>query len=203
MSIETTLTVPVMTSKLSVLEAIDFKVAAEIYELREHLPVSIANSSDVMTVTTLMKRAGALYKQVNKRREFYKEPLSALVKRIDEISNQIREPMKEIEAYCKELLGRYKMDQHMKEQEKHEQALIDAAEDGRHTPDLTQAAPAQVDIYVPKVHTRTYQRVRIVDESVIPRKYLVPDVKAIEADALNGVVIPGVELYSEEIIVNR
>lgn len=57
---------------------------------------------------------------------------------------------------------------------------------------------------VGKTSIRVVKKVRIVDESRIPREYLVPNMTAItEAIIRNGAVIAGVETYEEKSIVGR
>jgi len=57
---------------------------------------------------------------------------------------------------------------------------------------------------VGKTSIREVKKVRVVDESSIPREYLVPNMTAItEAIIRNGAVIPGVEMYVEKSIVGR
>jgi len=51
-----------------------------------------------------------------------------------------------------------------------------------------------------KITTRKITKVRIIDETAIPREYLVPDMKKITADVLEGVSVPGAEKYTENII---
>lgn len=54
------------------------------------------------------------------------------------------------------------------------------------------------------ISTRTIKKVRIIDETQIPRQYLVPNMVLInEAVLKGGVVIPGVEAYEEKIISAR
>lgn len=57
---------------------------------------------------------------------------------------------------------------------------------------------------VGKITTRTIQKVRVVDETAIPREYLVPDMtKITEAIIRQGAMIPGVEKYEEKVIASR
>jgi hypothetical protein len=57
---------------------------------------------------------------------------------------------------------------------------------------------------VGKTSIRVVKKVRIVDESLIPREYMVPDMDEItEAIIRKGMVIPGVETYEEKCIVGR
>lgn len=53
---------------------------------------------------------------------------------------------------------------------------------------------------VGKVQIKKVKKVRIVNESDIPREYLVPDLVKIRKDALAGKEIAGVEVYEEETI---
>lgn len=54
------------------------------------------------------------------------------------------------------------------------------------------------------VQTRTMTKVRVIDNAVIPREYLVPDMAKITAAVLQeGKEIPGVEKYTEKIMVSR
>ena len=47
---------------------------------------------------------------------------------------------------------------------------------------------------------RKIQRVEIIDESLIPRKYLEVNMTAIRRDALSGVNIPGVKVVDDTIV---
>lgn len=55
---------------------------------------------------------------------------------------------------------------------------------------------------VGEAQIRTIRKVRITDESLIPREYLVPDMVAIRRDALGGKAIAGVEVYDDETIAS-
>jgi|GEM_PF-2526137 len=50
-------------------------------------------------------------------------------------------------------------------------------------------------------HTRVIKKVRITNESLLPRIYLVPNEVKIRKDVLNGVEVPGAEMYDEKTIV--
>jgi len=64
--------------------------------------------------------------------------------------------------------------------------------------------PKSFDGSVSKTSLRTVTKVRIVDESMIPREYLVPNTVAITNAVLRDkIVIPGVETYEEKTIVSK
>ncbi len=148
-----------------------------------------------------MKQAKSVWKAVEERRVDLKSPLADTIKRIDARAKTILGPMKEIEEKCKTLLNRWEYERKMEAARVEDEAMAKAEEEGRETPDLTVVEP---DVFVPKVHTRDYDRIRIVDESLIPRQYMLVNMPALEVAVLqNGRVIPGVEKYVETIVVNR
>ncbi len=51
-----------------------------------------------------------------------------------------------------------------------------------------------------KVSIRVIRKVRVVDETLLPREYLVPDLKKITQDALQGKLIPGIDIYEEKVV---
>ena len=56
---------------------------------------------------------------------------------------------------------------------------------------------------VGEVQVRKIKKVRIVDAAALPREYLIPDDVLIRKDALGGKVIPGVEVWEDEVIAAR
>ncbi len=56
----------------------------------------------------------------------------------------------------------------------------------------------------PAMNTRTLEKVRVIDESLIPREWLTPDLTRITIAILKeGVEIPGVEKYEEKVMVTK
>lgn len=54
----------------------------------------------------------------------------------------------------------------------------------------------------PKTNLRKVTKVRIVDETLIPREYLIPDMQKIQEAVLKQkLIVPGVEIYEEKSIV--
>lgn len=64
--------------------------------------------------------------------------------------------------------------------------------------------PTSVEGKRGKITTRVVPKVRVIDESLIPREYLVPDlVKIAEAILQKGLEVPGAEKYDHRIIASR
>ena len=65
-------------------------------------------------------------------------------------------------------------------------------------------APKNAAGSIGKVSTRSVVKIRIVDEAIIPREYLIPNIAAItEAVLRKNLTIAGVERYEEKQIVSR
>jgi len=86
-----------------------------------------------------------------------------------------------------------------------EEKIAQQAESGRIKPETAEKkmdAVERVDNTtrgkVGEVQIRKIKKVRITDETAIPREYLIPNNVAIRRDALGGKTIPGVEVYEEE-----
>jgi hypothetical protein len=55
-----------------------------------------------------------------------------------------------------------------------------------------------------KTLIRKMTKIRIVDKALVPREFMIPDLKLITQAVLkNKLVIPGVETYEEKSIVSR
>lgn len=84
-----------------------------------------------------------------------------------------------------------------------DQAKIEAkVAKGRMKPET--AATKMEKMNAPKLNTRVLTKVRVVDETIIPREWLIPDMTRItEAVLREGVTISGVEKYEEKILAVR
>lgn len=51
-----------------------------------------------------------------------------------------------------------------------------------------------------KITFKTMRKVRITDENLIPREYLVPDMVKITKVSLAGINVPGAEVYEEKVV---
>lgn len=56
---------------------------------------------------------------------------------------------------------------------------------------------------VGQVQTRTLTKYRVIDETLVPREYLVPDMGKISEAIKAGKVVPGAESYTEKVISAR
>ncbi len=183
----------------AVIVAGDLRQAGEIIDKADALPPILVSTADVEAATSLMARAKVLWKAVEDRRVFHKGPLDQIIKKIDATAKKVQTPMKDIETKCKAMLGRWKMEQEIEKQRREDEAMQAAEEEGRETPDLT---VAEVNVFVPTVKSRQLPRVRITDESLLERKYLMPNIALIEQDVKAGLAVPGAELYYQTSIVN-
>ena len=78
-------------------------------------------------------------------------------------------------------------------------ADIDITEDTR---SLTEKLEGTGEL--PKsIRKRTVTKIRVIDEELLPRTYLMPNDKKITEDFKNGIEIPGTEVYTDTIIESR
>lgn len=50
-------------------------------------------------------------------------------------------------------------------------------------------------------HTRTIKKVRVINEKLVPREYLILDMPKINQAVKSGIVVPGCELYEENTLI--
>lgn len=75
-------------------------------------------------------------------------------------------------------------------------------EKGTMRPDTAVAKLEKLD-GAPRANVRVVRKLHIVDESMLPREYLVPNREAITKALFEGLSVPGAELIDEKIIASR
>lgn len=166
----------------------------------------------VPKIDTLFGNVSSCIKKVEDQRKEVKAPFLDLGKKIDAAANSVLIPL----LSCKERLGimmvMYKREKEIEKQKE----LARAEEEARKRKEREeqakgpatsfeeaveqqqpQAAQQVVKIEVPTFSTVklvTRKELKIVDESLIPRQYLVPDTVKIRKELLEGAVIPGCRL---------
>lgn len=189
----------------------------------------ISNQDDYNASAAFLKDIKAKYKEIEAKRKELVKPFQAATKNLNEQFKKPLQLLQDAEQAVKTAILTYEQ---AKEAERHkEQASIDreaekkrvaAEERARKWADKGRADKAEkiiqkvVDaplaVATPKVEKvegvtkRDNWRFRIVNEELIPRKYLVPDLKRIGAIARAGkdlIEIPGVQIYNEPVVVSR
>jgi len=79
----------------------------------------------------------------------------------------------------------------------------DKIKEGKTTMEKAGKAIARAEEKVKAVPIREITKLRIIDESKLPREYLMPDEDKIFAALKEGKKVEGAELYKEKILINR
>ncbi len=161
---------------------------------------------DAIDIVAKLKETGSVIKN---KKESITKPLNEALRNARELFKPLEQQFIVAEGIVKTKLLDYKRKIDAEAQEK-EDRIAKRVEKG--TMKLETAEDRMEDIErvnttthgkVGSIQVRTIQKLRIVDESLIPRKYLVPDMGAIRRDAItNKVTIPGIEVYSEETVAS-
>jgi len=154
----------------------------------------------------LLLELAELAKLIEDQRTTAKAPFLAAGRAIDAEAQKLSVQVKACIATVKRGIAEYAMEVERRrilaagEQAHHETAArLESAETGQ-TPRIV------TSVVIPEaapVQTRTDYHVEIVDESLIPRKYLRVDPIAILADLRSGTPVPGCKLATTRSVVSR
>lgn len=143
----------------------------------------VEDYTQVKVAEELMKDAQTLEKAIEKRRKGWKAPLITLGKLVDALFGEPKETAEEAKRVIKEKILAFN------DRVEEERVRL---EDGV---ELIKGSLVEEDIKIKGL--RTTVDFEIVDESLIPREYLMVDIMKIRRDAKLGVEIPGVKLFKK------
>jgi hypothetical protein len=154
-----------------------------------------------------IKQVGRMIKE---RKEAITKPLMEALDSARDLFRPIEKSHKDAETIIKTKMLAYQSDQE-KKREIEKVKLAERVEAGTLKPETAikrmenmQEVSTNVKGKFGEVSTRTIKKLRIVDETKIPREYLIPNMPKINEAALKqGAQIPGVEVYEEKVIAAR
>ena len=195
----------------------------DVIESRDLAPLKaqiskLENQANALTITTPEEYGNAIDivsklkdtgSQIKEKKESITKPLNEALRNVRDIFKPVEIQFENAERIIKDKLLAYK--RKSDEEARAKEAKIAAqAEKGTikiETAEKKMDAIERVETTtrgkVGEVQIRKVKKVRITNESLIPRQYLVPDMVAIRRDALSGVPITGVEVYEEDLIAAR
>lgn len=168
--------------------------------------VQIETQEDYANAADLVAKLKETGSTIKNKKESITKPLNEALRNARDLFAPIEKQFAAAESILKRKLLDYKrkVDE---EARKKEEAVAKKVESGKmklETAEKKMEAIERVETTtrgkVGQVQVKKIKKVRIVDEAMIPRNYLVPDMVAIRRDALSGSQIPGVEVYEEETI---
>lgn len=164
---------------------------------------SAEDYSAAVDIVSKLKEAGS---NIKVKKESITKPLNEALKNARNLFAPIEEQFERAEGIVKQKLLTYKRKVDAEAAAK-EAAIAQKVEDGKMKLETGERKLDEIERVetttrgkVGEVQVRKIKKVRIADETALPRQYLIPDQVAIRRDALSGITIPGVEVYEEETI---
>lgn len=169
----------------------------------------IDSDAKMLEATDLLKKIKIVGKMITEKKELITKPMNQALKEAREMFRPIEDTCSDSEALVKRKMIAYQNEQEKIRRE--ELAKIEKKVDKGTMKmetaikkiETVQEVQNSVKGEYGAMSTRILKRVRIVDETLLPREYLIADMKKIEAVAKAGVEIPGVEVYEEKSIAIR
>lgn len=169
--------------------------------------VTIETQDDYTGAVDLVSKLKEAGKAIKDKKETITKPLNEALKNARDLFRPIEEQFDSAEAIIKRKLLDYKkkVDEEARAKEAKiaadlESGKIKKIETAEKKMESIERVESTTRGKVGEVQIRKIKKVRITNEILIPREYLVPDQVAIRRDALAGKEIPGVEVYEEESI---
>lgn len=170
----------------------------------------ITNDTELASATDILSKVKKLGKMIKERKEEITRPLMDSLNSVRDLFKPIEQSHAEAERIIKS-----KMLAYQEEQERiraaEEAKIAKSLESNRIKPEtaikkMENLPEVQTSMKgsVGAISTRIVKKVRITDETKIPREYLTPNMPLINEAALKqGKEIPGIEVYEEKVIAAR
>lgn len=170
--------------------------------------VVIKNPEDLVKATELLSRVKTVAKNIKILKEGVTKPLNEALRNARLLFSPMEDQVNSAERVIKGKMIDYQNAEEKKAAKK-EVKIVEKVETGKM--DMVQAAekieearPAtNIKSTTGSANFKKVKNFRILDESLIPREYLVIDMVKVRKVALAGVAIPGVEVYEESVVASR
>ncbi|HHW15742.1 MAG TPA: hypothetical protein GXX28_12560 [Firmicutes bacterium] len=177
--------------------------------------MAVCDEESLASATNILGRVSTLRKGLEERRKFFVAPLNDQVKRINDLFRALAAPLDRVDQILRDKVLAYRREQERRRREEEErlrklqeaeQKKLErkAEKKGLEPPPppapVVVAGPARtVSADLGKATIRVVWDFEIVDQSQLPREYLIPDITKIRAAVKAGVrEIPGVRIYQNE-----
>ena len=163
--------------------------------------LSVNNQLEADEATALLKQVKEAEKFMLGKKEEITRPLMAALAKTRDLFKPIELNLADATKTIKSKILAWTIEEQDKKDK--EQARIAArVEKGTMRADTAASKLENISKDAPKSNIRTLKKVRIVDETAIPREWLEPSMTRITQAVLKeGVIIPGVEIFDEKSIV--
>jgi hypothetical protein len=165
--------------------------------------LSVNNQQEADEATVLLKQVKEAEKFMLSKKEEITRPLMASLAKVRDLFKPIEGNLADATKIIKSKILAWTIEEQDKK-DKDAARVAARVEKGTMKAETAAAKIETISKDAPKSNLRIVKKIRIVDETAIPREYLVPNMTMItEAILRQGAVIPGVETYEEKSIIAR
>ena len=167
--------------------------------------LSIKTDTDISSASDFIFKISQFQKAVEQKKDKYVAPANAIIKEARETYNPIIKSCEAARELVDSKLISYdakKQELALKKLEKISAKVVEgkiSLEEASEKIDNTKVQNSYEES-VGAIQFRINKVIKIIDETKIPRKWLIPDTTAIRLACLAGEVIPGVEIVIEKIV---
>lgn len=139
-------------------------------------------------------------KSVDEKKDTVVKPLNEALKNFRNLFKPIETKLDTVEDFVKGEVFKYNQ-KLLAEQKKREDEARAKIEAGASIEEASKKVE-NINNKIDQIRTRKVAKLKITNESLIPREYLIPDTNKIVGDLKSGVPVAGCEIVYEEIMVN-
>lgn len=169
----------------------------------------IKTDEDMSKATDILSKIKTVAKMAKERKELITKPLNEALASARDLFKPIEQNCADAEKIIKSKMITFS-DAQDAIREKAKEKIVEKVEAGKMTAekaveklDNLPSVQTTTTGKVGQVQTRMVTKYRIVDETKIPRLYMVPDMAKITEAIKAGTVVPGAESYTEKVISAR
>ena len=187
---------------------IDTKEVA-VVEKKIHKAISVAENTSVTTDAEMLeagevrKEFKTLGKEIEERKKEITDPLNTALKSARALFAPLEEGFEKAVDILSNKMLKYQRIQDEKRRKIEEKAIADL-EAGKIKEETAEKRIEKAPEPIKRsedFHTRTVKKFRIVNESLLPREFLVPNDVKIRGAMMASIPVPGVEYYEDKILV--
>ena len=169
----------------------------------------IKSGADMTDATEILSRCNKYYDSLKIEKEKITKPLNAVLKEVRGRYKPIEDQLDEIITTIKGKMGSYQQIA-LQKQEKEEQKIADKVASGKMEVGKAIDKLGEMDSPEEKVKTdegsvsfKTVKKFEVMDLTLLPVDYLLPNEVAIRKAKTEGIELAGVRYYEEQSVINR
>lgn len=171
--------------------------------------IVIASNEDMKAATDMLSKIKSVGKMIKERKEAITKPMMEALASARDLFKPIESNLADAERIVKRKMLDFQSEadekvaaDRLKIAQKVEKGTM-KAETAVAKMEGLQGAPKAVQGSIGSVRTSIIKKYRVIDESKLPREYLIPNMPKITQSLKDGFLVPGAEMYQEKVINAR